>query len=186
MSIADDTESYVLYHSPVRIQDEDYELRILSYYEGADQEEEADTEEGTNQEEAADMEAEADAGTADSPESEEAIVHSDEDGHSFELLGLWDGYDAHTGLPGRNVIPISELEGDNVILCDAVYSTRFNDISDYIDSMETQITKDSVVEYGELPEGPYKIRFVARDVFNNTHYSDYIDLYWDGEAISFE
>ena len=186
MSIADDTETYVLYHSPVRIQDENYQLRILSYYEGADPEEAADTEEGTDQEEAADMEAEADADTADSPESEEAIVHSDEDGHSFELLGLWDGYDAHTGLPGRNVIPISELEGDNVILCDAVYSTRYDDISDYIDSMETQITKDSVVEYEKLPEGQYKIRFAARDVFNNKHYSDYINLYWDGEAVSIE
>ena len=189
MSIADDTESYVLYHSPVKIQDEDMELRILSYYQEANPEEEAGLEgesEAGMQAEDTDLEEETDAGMEEGMETEEMGIDTDEKNSSYELLGLWDGFDAHSGLAGRNVVPISEIEGDYITLCDAVYSRKYNRISDYIRRMDTLITKDSVIENEKLPEGEYMIRFIARDVFNNAHYTDYFNVYWDGESISFE
>ena len=34
-----------------------------------------------------------------------------EDIPEFELKGLWDGYDEHTGLPGRNSYSLIEYKG---------------------------------------------------------------------------
>ena len=44
---------------------------------------------------------------------------------------------------------------------------------------------DSAIEEGILPKGDYLVRFVVRDVFNNTHYSEYIPVSWDGETLSY-
>ena len=102
------------------------------------------------------------------------------------LLGMWDGFDAHTGLPGRNVIPLSEMDGKKIRLCDAVYSKMRNRISDYIKKTEIQLTKDTVIESEKLPAGRYKARFVIRDVFNNENYSDFFTVNWDGDKVFFK
>ena len=99
------------------------------------------------------------------------------------LLGVWDGYDTHTGLPGRNSFPISDIDGTYVDLFDVVYSRMLNEIADYVSESDTQITRDSVIEREKLPKGEYLIRFVVRDVFNNAHYSDYVALNWNGETV---
>ena len=141
---------------------------------------------------------EAEAGTAgdeetvqenESIQDEEAAgddeFAQDENAGPYELLGIWDGFDAHTGLPGRNITPLSQVDGEDIVLYDVVYSEKLDDVSDYINSAETQLTKDSAIEEGILPKGDYLVRFVVRDVFNNTHYSEYIPVSWDGETLSY-
>ena len=96
----------------------------------------------------------------------------------------WNNLPLATGLPGRNNIPLSELDGVPVNLPDVVYSKMLGRISDYIDSKEIQLTKDTAISLENLPEGEYKIRFVVRDIFNAPHYSDYVSLKWDGETAS--
>ena len=168
MSIADETDSYILYNIPVGIFDDRMQLRVLVNYDTSDQEEDSDAQEETE---------------SDAPE-ETSAVHDETDGSPYTLLGLWDGYDAHTGLPGRNSIPLSQIDGVSVTLYNVVYSSLLDKISDYIDCEQTQITKDTVIDREKLPEGEYMMRFVVRDVFNTAHYSDYVTLYWDGETVS--
>ena len=109
----------------------------------------------------------------------------DEAAGPYELLGIWDGFDAHTGLPGRNITPLSQVDGEDIMLYDVVYSETLDEKADYISSTETKLTKDSRIDEGMLPEGEYLVRFVIRDVFNNTYYSEYITVNWDGETISY-
>ena len=119
------------------------------------------------------------------PAVEEEPAPDEEDDRYYELLGVWDGFDAHTGLPGRNVMPLSNLEGMSVGLYDVIYSSILNKEADQIVTAETTLTKDSVIDEEKLPTGSYLVRFVARDVFNNTHYTDFVPVSWDGETVSF-
>ena len=59
----------------------------------------------------------------------------------------------------------------------------FDQISDYIESTQVEITEDTAIEREKLPEGSYLVRFVIRDVFNNTQYSQPVTLNWDGETV---
>ena len=222
MSIADETESYILYNVPIQRWNGTAQMRVLVDYEKYGLEEDpedvpeevtedgmeagAGTEEvtedgmeaGAGTEEVTEAGTEADAETAgdeetvqedESVQDEEAAgddeFAQDEAVGPYELLGIWDGFDAHTGLPGRNITPLSQVDGEDIMLYDVLYSETLNGVSDYISSAETQLTKDSRIDEGMLPEGEYLVRFVIRDVFNNTYYSEYITVNWDGETLSY-
>ena len=222
MSIADETESYILYNVPIQRWNGTAQMRVLVDYEkygleedpedvseevtedgmeaGAGTEEvtEAGMEAGAGTEEVTEAGTEADAETAGDEETvqedetvqdEEAAGDDesaqDEAAGPYELLGIWDGFDAHTGLPGRNITPLSQVDGEDIMLYDVVYSETLDEKADYISSTETKLTKDSRIDEGMLPEGEYLVRFVIRDVFNNTYYSEYITVNWDGETISY-
>ena len=196
MSIADETESYILYNVPIQRWNGTAQMRVMVDYEKYGLAE--DPEDGMETEEISEDSTEAEAGTAgdeetvqenESIQDEEAAgddeFAQDENAGPYELLGIWDGFDAHTGLPGRNITPLSQVDGEDIVLYDVVYSEKLDDVSDYINSAETQLTKDSAIEEGILPKGDYLVRFVVRDVFNNTHYSEYIPVSWDGETLSY-
>jgi hypothetical protein len=168
MSIAEETEKYVLYNVPIGFNGMTMQMRVLVNYEVPE-------EENTETEESADSEAESTAGT-----DAEA-----EDGNPFELLGIWDGFDAHTGLPGRNLLSMSEVDGADIKLYDAVYSQRYGKIMDYAEREETKFTQESVIEKAVLPKGEYMICFAVQDVFDNTHYSQVIIADWDGETVHY-
>ena len=136
MSIADETESYILYNSPIIAQFFPMQMRIMVNYDKAAEEEDAEDSSETVQEEAAEENAEAII-------EEEPEIHNETEGSPYKLLGFWDGYNAHTGLPGRNVMPLSSFAGTPITLCDAVYSSMLNKISEYMDSTETELTDDN-------------------------------------------
>ena len=200
MSIADETESYILYNVPIQRWNGTAQMRVLVDYEKYGLEEDPEdvpeevTEDGTEEvtEDSAEAETAGDEETAQEDESvpdEEAAGDDesaqDEAAGPYELLGIWDGFDAHTGLPGRNITPLSQVDGEDIMLYDVVYSETLDEKADYISSTETKLTKDSRIDEGMLPEGEYLVRFVIRDVFNNTYYSEYITVNWDGETISY-
>ena len=200
MSIADETESYILYNVPIQRWNGTAQMRVLVDYEKYGLEEDPEdvpeevTEDGTEEvtEDSAEAETAGDEETAQEDESvpdEEAAGDDesaqDEAAGPYELLGIWDGFDAHTGLPGRNITPLSQVDGEDIMLYDVVYSETLDEKADYISSTETKLTKDSRIDEGMLPEGEYLVRFVIRDVFNNTYYSEYITVNWDGETLSY-
>ena len=190
MSVVEETESYILYNVPICFQDDTYQMRVMVNYEkyGIDStwgdETEEDTDNGTESE--AESVQDEKPVLADEPAVEEETALDEEDDHYYELLGVWDGFDAHTGLPGRNVLPLSEMEGMTVGLYDVIYSNVLDKEADQIVNAETTLTKDSAIEEEKLPAGTYLVRFVARDVFNNTHYTDFVPVSWDGETVSFD
>ena len=173
MSIADETESYILYNIPIRLWNGTYQMRVMVDYEkyGLEEDPDAETEEVTEAE-------------TESVRNDESAGY-EENTSPYELLGIWDGFDAHTGLPGRNAIPVSEINGEEIALYDVVYSDLTDKIADYIESVETTISDDSVIDEEKLPAGEYQIRFVVRDVFNTTYYTDFVPVTWDGEILSY-
>ncbi len=163
MSIAEETDQYILYNVPIEFGGQRSQMRVLENYAVSDEQSSETEEDG---------------------EAEDGTEAEAEDEYPFELLGIWDGFDAHTGLPGRNLFNLSD--GADITLYDAVYSALYDRIMDYVEREELSLTKDSVIEKGALPKGQYLIRFVVRDVFNTAHYSDAILANWDGETVSFE
>ena len=190
MSIVEETESYILYNVPICLQDDTFQMRVMVNYEkyGIDSTwgdvAEEDTEDGTESE--AESGQDGESVQDEEPAVEEEPAPDEEDDRYYELLGVWDGFDAHTGLPGRNVMPLSNLEGMSVGLYDVIYSSILNKEADQIVTAETTLTKDSAIDEEKLPAGSYLVRFVARDVFNNTHYTDFVPVSWDGETVSFD
>jgi hypothetical protein len=200
MSIADETENYILYNVPIGLWNDTYQMRVLVNYEkyGIDNTwGDDDTEEGTEdstesedesvqEDESASADESAEDGSAEDESADDEASEDDEDGSMYELLGIWDGFDAHTGLPGRNIIPLSEIDGEDITLYDVVYSCSLDQAVDYIDKTDTTLTNDSVIEEQALPAGEYMIRFVVRDVFNTAHYTDLVPVNWDGQTISYD
>ena len=58
-------------------------------------------------------------------------------------------------------------------------------LADLIERENVVLNKDAVIERGKLPEGEYMIRFMVKDIFNTVHYSDYFNVHWDGETVTF-
>ncbi len=187
INIADETDSYILYDVPVKYKEDDMSMRILVNQKSSNQEE--NSESGSEAVEAViseeSSEDSAEAGTEDSAEEEQLFVNNEQGTRSYELLGLWDGFDAHTGLPGRNIIPLKEVDGNEVTMYNVIYSKSLDKVSDLIERENVVLNKDAVIERGKLPEGEYMIRFMVKDIFNTVHYSDYFNVHWDGETVTF-
>ena len=104
----------------------------------------------------------------------------------YELNGFWDGYDEHTGLPGRNICALSEYKGQKMTLFRLAYSNELKKVSDHAPVKDITVSEDMKVTKEPLPKGQYMYRFVIRDVFGNRIDSgDLMPVNWDGKNVSF-
>ncbi len=115
---------------------------------------------------------------------------ADSEGHAvqtpFEVQGFWNQMDSHTGLPGRDVYPLSEAEGDKIGLYRVVYGRELNKAADYIRAKEYTVTKEMRITSENLPSGDYLMRYVIEDMFGNIHYSKgFIPVKWDGKRVTY-
>lgn len=102
----------------------------------------------------------------------------------FELQGIWDGYDEHTGLPGRNINSLSEYKGSKMSLFKLAYSSELKKVSAHTAVSEIIVSPDLKVTKEPLPKGQYMYRFVIRDVFGNRIDSgDFHPVNWDGKNV---
>ncbi len=118
-------------------------------------------------------------------------TEEDKDGNTvekpeFELQGFWDGFNEHTGLPGRNNYSLNEFKGDKMTLFKLVYSNELKKVSAHSDVKEMTVTDDMEVTKEPLPKGEYMYRYVVRDVFGNRIVSgDLLPVNWDGKNVSY-
>lgn len=151
-------ETTVLMQSPVRLFGQRiFKLRILADYPDG-------------------MMSQMDGTAAEEAETERTV--------NYLLTGIWDGYDSSTGLSDRNTYSMADLNGEEVELCEAVYSDYKKEVGDYryipmTMSMDMEIT-DEV-----LPAGQYRLRYSLSDMLDRVYTSDFIDLEWDGETAVF-
>ena len=102
----------------------------------------------------------------------------------YELQGFWDGFDEHTGLPGRNIRSLSEYKGRNMTLFKQAYSKELKKVSAHIAVTDIPVTEDMAVTKEPLPAGQYLYRFVVRDVFGNRVAGNkLLPVNWDGEKV---
>ena len=121
--------------------------------------------------------------------AEKATVHEQEEdkkGVTYEVAGLWDGYDSSTGLADRNTWSPAQLFGAQLQVCRPVYSDFMNDIGDMRFSEPMEINFDMEIKDTVLPAGRYRLRYSIMDLMDRTSTSDFINLTWDGEKVVFE
>ena len=115
-----------------------------------------------------------------------ADAEGDAEQTPFEILGLWNDMDSHTGLPGRDVYPISVIEGQKIGLYRVVYSKAMQQPVDFIQKKEYKVSEKTAIKTDKLPTGEYLMRFVVEDVFGNLHYTDgFIPVKWDGKKVTY-
>ena len=119
-------------------------------------------------------------GTAEG--SEEAA----EEPTSYELAGIWNGYDSSTGLCDRNTWSMAELNGLGIQICKPVFSDYLEAIGDMRFGDEITIGPELTVEEETLPAGKYRMRYSISDMLDRTYESQFITLNWDGEKATFE
>jgi len=104
----------------------------------------------------------------------------------FEIQGLWNQLDSHTGLAGRDVYPMPEIEGKKIRLCRVVYSQELDRVADHIPEKEMTLARTMRITREKLPAGEYLMRFVVNDVFGNVHYTkNMFPVKWDGKRVTY-
>ena len=104
----------------------------------------------------------------------------------YELQGFWDGFNEHTGLPGRNIYSLSAYSGHQMTLYKLAYSNELGKVSEHTPVEQITVTGDMAVSKKPLPKGWYLYRFVVRDVFGNRITSgSLLPVNWDGKNVSY-
>ena len=103
---------------------------------------------------------------------------------SYEMYGIWAGMNSSTGMPGRDVQDINKYLGYE---CYPLFerTDTFMDETTSVMLGSFEMRHGLHIEEKELPPGQYGYRFQVTDVFGEYHYSDLVDLAWDGKEATF-
>ena len=105
---------------------------------------------------------------------------------TYELEGVWDGYDSSTGLVDRNTWSLASLVGLDFDVCRPVYSDYLDQVGDMKYSDPLVFDLNLAIEDSVLPEGQYRLRYTINDMLDRTYHSDFFYLTWDGTQAVFE
>ncbi len=104
--------------------------------------------------------------------------------YSYETLGLWDGYDEDTRMPGRAVTSLYQVQGREFEMlypcCDADGTLD----GDYQSGDTLTMIRGLEIVSTPLPEGTYYVCFCVRDIFGHNQDSPLVRLDWNGEAFT--
>ena len=153
--------SYVLYKIPIQMGDGVYDMRAAYYYNTTLLSQVKDVLAG------------------DVPLDGTPLA-PDYEGH-YEVFGLWDGYDANSDMPNRNIIALSSVQGREFQLLYPIYDFAQSGRVHYARSEDKTMYRAMEIEEIPLPEGTYYMAFGVLDVFDRQYVTDVIQMYWDGE-----
>ena len=102
----------------------------------------------------------------------------------YVVYGIWEGYDADTGVFGRNVQSLSQLAGQEFRLLYPIDGTEHNGKTLYEASEPMTLYRSLQVTEEPLPPGPIYIEFWARDMFMRPLTIGRVEMYWDGQTLS--
>ncbi len=117
------------------------------------------------------------------------IESEDEDGvtGSYQVVGVWDGTDAETGITSRDIRPLQE--GDVILpLFDAYPLSDIGGVGEEWTSYEVTAGANGEVtlEEQDLFDGEYYYTFLLTDIFGQSYESDGVSLYMEGDEFYFE
>ena len=103
---------------------------------------------------------------------------------SFEVYGLWEGFNADNQMFNRNSRPISSVTGQEYYLIYPVVSEDGTLNGDYEPSGALNFQRTVNVEKTALPPGSYEIEYVLYDIFVRPVRLERVKMTWDGTVMT--
>ncbi len=103
----------------------------------------------------------------------------------YTVYGLWEGYDDDTDMLCRNVKSLSQMAGQEFQLLYPVEKNKQTDRDDYIIGKKQTLYRALNIEAKTLPAGTYYLQYEVMDMFMRPIMMEPIEMYWDGETLSF-
>lgn len=105
---------------------------------------------------------------------------------TYNLLGLWPGFDASTSVPKRGVTSMKELAGSQIVLNYGDVDLETYNSDGWVSAADSiTVGPDTVLKEGVLPEGIYVFYYKVKNVFGRTNCSYETYLIWDGVTPQF-
>lgn len=104
--------------------------------------------------------------------------------NKYEVYGVWDGYDEDIGVPARNVKSLSQVAGQDYRLLYPVFTTD-DELSRYTASKPLTMYRALDIREMPLPAGIYFMKYEVEDMFGRPHSTDFIEMNWDGQTITY-
>ena len=102
----------------------------------------------------------------------------------YVVYGIWEGYDADTGVFGRNVQSLAQLAGQEFRLLYPIDGAERNGKTLYEASEPMTLYRSLRVTKEPLPQGPIYIEFWVRDMFMRPLTIGKVEMYWDGQTLT--
>ena len=115
----------------------------------------------------------------------DVMQHDEDSVTSYEVYGVWEGYDETTQMTNRSVKDLAKLAGQNFHL---IYPTDAvgEDGRRMFQSSDEALTMYRALDVEEipLPAGTYFIEYEVDDMFERPFVLERIELHWDGETLT--
>ena len=102
----------------------------------------------------------------------------------YVVYGIWEGYDADTGVFGRNVQSLSQVAGQEFRLLYPIKGADRNGKTAYTASEPMTLYRSLLVTEEPLPPGTIYIEYWAQDMFMRPLTIGWVEMYWDGQTLS--
>ena len=103
----------------------------------------------------------------------------------MQIYGLWEGYDADSSVLSRNVMPLSQLAGQEFALLYPIVGFGASGNPLYDSSRIMTIYRVLEVKDKPLPAGTYYMKYFIEDVFQRHLPVGEVEVIWDGTTLAF-
>lgn len=103
---------------------------------------------------------------------------------SYNVYGLWNGYDSNSTLFNRNVKVLSQVAGQEYRLMYPIDGASKDKKTTYEFSKPMTMYRGLSVEDKPLPAGTYYIEYIIYDVFMRSMPMKRVEVYWDGHQLT--
>ena len=104
--------------------------------------------------------------------------------YSFNVYGLWEGFDSDSTMFNRNVKDLSQVAGREYSLLYKVDVRGGNGKTVYEIGSPKMLYRKMGVDISPLPIGTYFMEYTINDVFMRPMKLKRVELYWDGKKMS--
>lgn len=102
---------------------------------------------------------------------------------TYNVYGLWEGFDSDSKLFNRNVRSLSQVAGQEFRLQYAIDTVTTRSRAAYEYSPSMTMYRMLRVEHMPLPEGTYYIEYIIYDIFMRPMKLQRVEVYWDGQQL---
>ena len=104
---------------------------------------------------------------------------------NFEAFGVWEGFDEHSVVMTRGVMPLTQAAGRVFCLLYPKDSTGKNGRTYFASGDEMTMPRALRFQLEPLPAGTYYLEYELKDAFQRDAVMERIEIRWDGERMTF-